>query len=726
MVRDCLILCCIGKGGAAEVYKAILRSLRRLVAVKVIHRMHDEERAALAREAGITSRLHHEHIIGVYDADFAGEKPCVVMEYVEGITLRDWLRREKEANRLSPSSAVVRSIAEQVVDAIEEAHSHKLIHRDIKPENILLSTYGGSCRVKVVDFGLARYAAGPQGSVAGTPGYISPEQLCGNAPDERADIFSVGVVLYEMLTGEHPYWGRNDLETFHNTLHKQPPMLGTKVLGMYDRVVRKALAPNPADRYSSVHDLMTDLCATGARDSESQGNPFLSEFPAPMRHWMERHSSGFPVAVVSFLWGCLSMLLSILSHGACLRVVWKPVAGAGSFEMVYGYAVEMNAGLLYVIGASISFLCGFGLLQAAYTGLAGTATLATVGPYEGISPLARIAVVNKRYFSYIVPFLAVAAVLGVLVPEVLFRDKNAFGWVQADQAGKYVNASYDQLLHDGKIGGLPAVRQLCPGCPIRVASVRNRSGGYDPPRPIWFYLLRFSALTHQIVFSASAAYIGFKILFFFGLLSSALLGSEKVGVRLTPDLQDRSDQRFGLGRLDNVYYVTLVLLAMTSMVGSMQAAANLSKGTYFLGGREVLPLIGQPLVLLSAAVLLGSLVLVPIILFMLLTIRVVNQELAHLSVAQKQLDAAWEKASLSSDRDRIEREMEVLKERRNVLATQSLLPIKRPFFRLLLVLNLVLLLILPPLITRTGAAAGAGRFISDFVCVLCGNSQSPE
>jgi hypothetical protein len=117
-------------------------------------------------------------------------------------------------------------------------------------------------------------------------------------------------------------------------------------------------------------------------------------------------------------------------------------------------------------------------------------------------------------------------------------------------------------------------------------------------------------------------------------------------------------------------------------------------------------------------------VLVPIVLFMLLTIRVVNQGLAHLSVAQKQLDAAWEKASLSSDRDRIEREMQVLQERSNVLATQSLLPTKRPFFRFLFVLNLVLLLILPPLITRT-APAGAGRFISDFACVLCGNSQRP-
>ena len=205
VVRDCLILCQIGRGGTAEVYKAIQRPLRRLVAVKVMYRIRQEERAALAREASITARLRHEHIINVYDADFAGEQACVVMEYVEGITLREWIRRGKEGMRLPPPNTVVRSIAEQIASALEEAHSHRIIHRDIKPENILLSKAGSTYRLKVVDFGLARYASGPAGTVAGTPGYISPEQLGGKAPDERADIFSLGVVLYEMVTGEHPF-----------------------------------------------------------------------------------------------------------------------------------------------------------------------------------------------------------------------------------------------------------------------------------------------------------------------------------------------------------------------------------------------------------------------------------------------------------------------------------------------------------------------------------------
>jgi tRNA A-37 threonylcarbamoyl transferase component Bud32 len=726
VVRDCLILCCIGKGGTAEVYKAIQRPLRRLVAVKVIKRVRDEERTALAREAAITSRLNHEHIIKVYDADFEGEKPCVVMEYVDGISLREWLRREKDANRLPPSRAVLKSIAQQIVDALRKAHSHKLIHRDIKPENILLSASDGFVRVKVADFGLARRSSGPQGVAAGTPGYISPEQLQGGVPDQRADIFSLGVVLYEILTGEHPYCGETDLETYHNTLHRQPALIGSKTLGEYENVIRKALAKDPVDRYGSVQDLFADLGASeSAPNSEPHGNPFLSEFPAPMRKWMERHSTGFAVASASFLWGCISMALSIMAGAACMKVIWQPVGGAASFEMVYGYAVELNAGLWYIFGASLSLLGGFGLLHAAFTGLAGTATLSTFGTFEGISPLERIAAVNRRWFTYIVPLVIISAVFGVLVPEVVFREKNAFGWVQADLAGHYINAYYDRLLRDGTIGELPAVRQLCPKCPIRIVSVRNHSGRYDRPQPALFYLLRVSALTHQIVFSASAAYIGFKVLFFFGILSSALLGNEKLGVRLTPDLRDRSDQRFGLGRLDNVYYAILILVALTSAVGLMQVTANLNKGTYFLTGREVLPLIGQPMVLLSAAVLLAAVVIVPFVLFMLLAIKVVNQELARLNALEKQLDAAWERTQMSAERERIENEMKALEDRRKVIAVQALLPTKKHFFQLLLAINLILL-ILPPVVMTTRAGTDAGRFIREFICVLCGNSNSPQ
>ena len=142
-----------------------------------------------------------------------------------------------------------------------------------------------------------------------------------------------------------------------------------------------------------------------------------------MRHWIERHSSGFAVAVGSFLWGCLSLALSILSGAACLKVVWK--AGGASFEMVYGYAVELNAGLWYVIGASLSFLGAFGLLHAAYSGLANSAVLTTTGVLEEASPLARIAAVNKRYFTYLLPLVMVRAVSLVLIPEIVFRDKNA-------------------------------------------------------------------------------------------------------------------------------------------------------------------------------------------------------------------------------------------------------------------------------------------------------------
>ena len=296
------------------------------------------------------------------------------------------------------------------------------------------------------------------------------------------------------------------------------------------------------------------------------------------------------------------------------------------------------------------------------------------------------------------------------------------GWVEADMAHKYVGASYEQVLRQGKIGNLAAVRSLCRDCTIRVESVRNRSVGYEPPRPFLFYTFLFSALTHQIVFSTIAGYIVLKTLFFFGFLSSALLGNERLGVRLTPDLTDRADHRFGLGSLDNVYCAVLILLALASVGASLQAlrpaATQSEKGTYFLRGREVLPLIGQPLVLLSTVIVFGTLVLTPVILFMLLTIRVVNQELARLRDAQKALEAAWEGTSVAGDRERIEMEMKVVEGRRKAIAMQSLLPAKKPVFQALLAANVVFLLILPPVVTKTRGGAGAVRFAGEFLCVL--------
>jgi serine/threonine protein kinase/tetratricopeptide (TPR) repeat protein len=212
----------LGAGGMGEVYLAEDTKLQRSVAIKFIARHKEISPAAekrFLREARAASQLNHPNIITIYEAGETEDHAYIVMEYVKGRSLRELLL----TNELTPQATL--DIALQISEALAEAHSHNLIHRDIKPENILLTARG---RVKVLDFGLARkfgsFAAdhdGPTivdsvtdtGAIVGTLPYMSPEQLRGEPLDRRSDVFSFGIVLFEMMTGLHPFKGANTFET---------------------------------------------------------------------------------------------------------------------------------------------------------------------------------------------------------------------------------------------------------------------------------------------------------------------------------------------------------------------------------------------------------------------------------------------------------------------------------------------------------------------------------
>lgn len=714
VVCDCLILAYIGKGSTAEVYTAIQRPLRRLVAVKVIREV---EQGAFTREAINTSLLNHENVIQVYAADLHGERPCVVMEYVEGTTLREWLHRQQERGSL-PSQVLVRSMAQQILTAMDAAHARKLIHRDLKPENILLASANEPPVVKIADFGLARHPAGGPCKVAGTPGYISPEVLSGAPPNERADIFSVGVILYEMLTGQHPFLEEDELQTLHNTLSVDPAKLGHALPAEFASVVFRALHKDPAQRFQTMHDLLEALREGGA----TEGNPFFSEFPAAIRRWLNRSGSGFEIAGISFVWGWLSFVLSVLCGAACLKVVWKPQSGDASWTMTYGYGVELNAALFYIFCAPLCFIGGFLLFQAAHKGLEKTAALTGLA---GVHPLERIAEWNQRVFRVMLPFSILLATCVVGIPEVALRQSGSFGWVQADLAPRYLNASYDELRQANEIGELPAVEKLRSNCSaadciIRMDSVQNRRDGYDPPNKLLFAAFLFSALTHQILLSALFAYISFKVLFLFGMLSAAVLGLEKAGIRLTPDVEDRSDFRFGLGRMDNVYHGVLILLLFASSAVLLQVVTNLNKGTYFVGRIAVVLLIGQAVTLVSASMLLAVLVVTPVVLFLFLTVHTVNHELEHLAHATKELHERRRRTARAEERAKIEEDLAELDQRRSIIHRQSLLPTKSPLFRGLLIANVLMLALAPFVLVGTELGAGAARRLSDLLCALCG------
>jgi serine/threonine protein kinase/tetratricopeptide (TPR) repeat protein len=255
----------LGSGGMGEVYLAEDTGLKRRVALKRITpalRVDAMSRQRLWKEAELASRLNNPHIAAIYDVIEDGDEVFVVMEYVEGETLRQRLRRPLRIDEFL-------SIATQSSAALAAAHQAGLLHRDIKPENLMLT---GSGEVKALDFGVARELPGPDGPTAretresptfsGTVPYMAPEILGEKESDARADIFSLGVVFYEALAGHNPFRRAGFLETCDAILHEEPPPLleqNSEVPADLERIIHKMLAKNPAERYATAADLHVDL-----------------------------------------------------------------------------------------------------------------------------------------------------------------------------------------------------------------------------------------------------------------------------------------------------------------------------------------------------------------------------------------------------------------------------------------------------------------------------------
>jgi serine/threonine-protein kinase len=253
----------LGSGGMALVYRARDEELDRPVAIKVLadNLAADEAfRKRFLREARLAARLAHRNVAQVYDSGEADGRPFIVMEYVEGETLADLLVRR---GSLPPAEAV--ELALQVCAGLEHAHRAGLVHRDIKPQNLII---GGDGTVKIVDFGIARSAHGTQltetGSVLGTAAYLAPEQAAGEEVTSAADLYALGVVLYEMLAGRTPHTAES-LSQFLARGHEQPipalKELAPEVPEALEDVVMRCLARVPAYRPRSAEALAIDLAA---------------------------------------------------------------------------------------------------------------------------------------------------------------------------------------------------------------------------------------------------------------------------------------------------------------------------------------------------------------------------------------------------------------------------------------------------------------------------------
>lgn len=248
------------------VYRALDTSLNRPVAVKLLYDelATPEARRRFQREAKTVSSLNHPHILTVHAAGELDGRQYLVTEFVDGGTLRDWMRA---ANRDWRETI---ELLTGVADGLAAAHRAGILHRDIKPENILITQSGYA---KLADFGLAkphdaaRAGQAPTtaddrtrtGMIMGTAAYMSPEQANGESLDARSDVFSLGVVLYEALSGQRPFAGASDLETLFAVVHREPTPLPDALPLPVRALVSKALAKNPAERFQSMHDMVVDL-----------------------------------------------------------------------------------------------------------------------------------------------------------------------------------------------------------------------------------------------------------------------------------------------------------------------------------------------------------------------------------------------------------------------------------------------------------------------------------
>ncbi|MGB6746064.1 MAG: protein kinase, partial [Terracidiphilus sp.] len=255
------------------VYKARDTRLERNVAIKVIQAKSSSPvlEAALLREAQLTSSLNHPGIVTIYDILSNGGATCIVMEFVEGRPLQELIPERG----FPAESALVMAIA--IGDSIEAAHAAGVIHRDLKPANILVREDG---QIKILDFGLAKIAQqyGPDavtqpmsifgGSAVGTMGYMAPEQARGEEVDQRADVFSFGVILYQLLTGKMPFRAPNAVALLHAMQTLEPvPLREAKpeVSATLERLVRRALEKKPAERYQAIREMLADLIAASGR-----------------------------------------------------------------------------------------------------------------------------------------------------------------------------------------------------------------------------------------------------------------------------------------------------------------------------------------------------------------------------------------------------------------------------------------------------------------------------
>ncbi len=288
----------LGAGGMAEVYEGHDRLLARRVAIKILLSQYAHDPAFLARfrrEAQSAASLSHPNIVSVFDTGSEGDTWFIVMEYVDGRTLKDIIRAE---GALYWARAA--EVAADVAGALAVAHARGIVHRDVKPGNVMLTTEG---KVKVMDFGIARATAVPSitqtSAVVGTAQYIAPEQAQGLEVDGRTDVYALGCCLYEMVTGQVPFSGPTPVAIAYRHVREEPTpprALNPDVPPPLERVCLKAMAKRPEDRYQTAAEMQRDL------ERVRVGEPVTVAGPLPSQQTTQAiGAAGYGEAATSLL-----------------------------------------------------------------------------------------------------------------------------------------------------------------------------------------------------------------------------------------------------------------------------------------------------------------------------------------------------------------------------------------------------------------------------------------
>jgi serine/threonine protein kinase len=329
----------IGSGGMSTVYRAVDETLQRNVAIKLMHREFrgdSDQLERFRREARAVAQLSHPHVVGVIDAGEDEGRSYIVFEYVEGETLKERIRRQ---GRLPISESVAYSI--EIARALGAAHARHIVHRDVKPQNVMIDDEGSA---KVTDFGIARTldedGLTADGRVLGTTDYVSPEQALGHDVNGQSDLYALGIVLYEMLTGEVPFKGDNQVAVAMKHVREELPdvrALRPEVSAALASVIDGATAKAPEDRYADDQELIADLedvlametaragGATGEATTVLRTLPPSARRRVPFTILHRRMLIPLALLLIAGLVG-VGLLLGLRSHRPQAR---RPTHGAG-------------------------------------------------------------------------------------------------------------------------------------------------------------------------------------------------------------------------------------------------------------------------------------------------------------------------------------------------------------------------------------------------------------